>query len=474
MTIEEEDLGDLSYTIPSSPDDISARLENDVRYLQVPDKVHYSPLQITIYRITSAISSFIFLSILMSLAILRSSIKKLTRGSTNKNSPNMRSPHKPVAPLSKAEKKLVPRLEYYFEIHGLNLLVYKITTDDGFILTLQRVIDPHEPEEITKKRKPVLLLHGLLQSSGAYATSGPDNSLSFFLHRQGYDVWLGNNRCGFEPQHAYLDESDPNMWNWNIYNMARYDLPVMIDQIISRTHKHNKVTLIAHSQGTTQTFLTLLAKNAIAYNHNLNDKLRCFIALSPAVFGGELLRTKNFIKFMNMLPKSMFNYVFGIHSFMPIMMHMRTVLVRTRVFGFLSYSMFNFLFDWDDSLWDKRLRTRHFVFSPVYISSRLMLWWLNNEDGFIKNSTTIFNFKEKWFDTHTPPIYLFVPGKDKLVDGEMLIDHFDRYETDLTEFRYKRIEHYSHLDVLWATDVIETIGQPIVEFLKELDEIDMN
>ncbi|ODA80421.1 hypothetical protein RJ55_03379 [Drechmeria coniospora] len=57
----------------------------------------------------------------------------------------------------------------------------------------------------------VLLIHGLLQSSGAYCCD--DNQpLASWLRKSGFDVWLGNNRCGFRPRHASLKHGDPRMW----------------------------------------------------------------------------------------------------------------------------------------------------------------------------------------------------------------------------------------------------------------------
>ena len=46
-----------------------------------------------------------------------------------------------------------------------------------------------------KPKFPILMIHGLLQSAGAYCTNDND-SLAFYLCKAGYDVWLGNNRCG--------------------------------------------------------------------------------------------------------------------------------------------------------------------------------------------------------------------------------------------------------------------------------------
>lgn len=64
-----------------------------------------------------------------------------------------------------------------------------------------------------------------------------------------------------------------------------------------------------------------------------------------------------------------------------------------------------------------------------------------------------------------PHIMLFAPKQDRLVDGERLINHFINYESrDIYKIWY--IDEYSHLDVLWAKDVIERIGKPIVENMR--------
>lgn len=115
---------------------------------------------------------------------------------------------------------LVCDIGYYAQRVGLDVKEFHVTTEDGFELLLQRVVDPNDPpeswEEGNKKRRyPVLLMHGLLQSSGSFCVNDED-SLAFFLTRVGYDVWLGNNRCYFEPKHMALHPDDPRMWAWNL------------------------------------------------------------------------------------------------------------------------------------------------------------------------------------------------------------------------------------------------------------------
>ncbi|KAK6519534.1 hypothetical protein TWF281_003361 [Arthrobotrys megalospora] len=272
--------------------------------------------------------------------------------------------------------KLKCSVRYYARRVGLDMEEFRVTTEDGFILVLQHIFDPDcrgDGRNGTERKYPVLLMHGLLQSSGAFC-SNDDSSLAFYLCKSGYDVWLGNNRCYYKPEHMVLKSSDPRMWCWNIRQMGIFDLPAFVDYILSRTG-FPKLALVAHSQGTTQSFVAM-AKDQ---HPTLGSKISIFCALAPAVYSGPLIKLAHF-KFMKLIPAGMFRTVFGIHSFIPFMITMHTI-VPGRLYGWLGYRVFTYLFDWSDALWSRRQRSRGFMFSPVYVSSESMRWWLGR-DGF--------------------------------------------------------------------------------------------
>lgn len=117
-------------------------------------------------------------------------------------------------PTEGGKDPIVCDIAYYARRVGLDVEEYKVQTEDGFIILLWHVFDPKEytpapphrrkhrvPEPFSehdnegssshqrhertyqsdgKRKYPVLLMHGLLQSAGAYCATD-DNSLAFFL-----------------------------------------------------------------------------------------------------------------------------------------------------------------------------------------------------------------------------------------------------------------------------------------------------
>ena len=414
-------------------------------------------------------------------------------------------------PLEGGPDPLVCDVAYYARRVGLDIEEFSVQTEDGFIITLWHVYNPSEytalPAEKRnyksldvftdiagqvrnqysdgQRRYPVLLMHGLLQSAGAYCTND-DDSLAFFLCKSGYDVWLGNNRCGFEPRHTLLQYHDPRMWAWNIRQMGVMDLPALISRVLSETG-FAKLGLVCHSQGTTETFVALAKEQ----RPDLGDKISVFCALAPAVYAGPLIG-KMYFKFMRIISPGMFRIFFGIHAFIPLMMTMHRLLPGT-LYGALGYRVFSFLFNWTDDRWERDLRDRMFQFAPVYVSSESMRWWLGREcfakqkcilatreEGKIEDVEDEEDEQEEvhkehrnqgraaWYDERAPPFALWITGSDDLVDGRRLLRRFERgREPHVRLVKAKIIEEYEHLDVIWAIDSIEKVGREVKDVIWE-------
>ncbi|KAM4055218.1 alpha/beta-hydrolase lipase [Hirsutella rhossiliensis] len=409
---------------------------------------------------------------------------------------------------------------YYARRVGLDVETFQVQTEDGFVIQLWHVFDPKEyakrdeqqrgprgptatpspakqPGHAHEKPKfPVLLMHGLLQSSGAYCCND-DESLAFWLCKSGFDVWLGNNRCGFKPQHTKLEYSDPRMWAWNIRQMGVFDLPALTSRVLTETG-FEKLGLICHSQGTTETFVALAKEQ----RPGLGDRLTVFCALAPAAYAGPLIGKIHF-KFMRVISPAMFRIMFGVHAFIPFMMQMHALL-PARLYGWLGYKVFSFLFNWSDCRWDRGLRDRMFQFAPVYVSAESMRWWLGRE-CFAKHKCILATrettkaedrmdaadngggggaewsapetssdsdlSRERtgataWYDSHAPPFALWVCGSDDLVDGQRLLRRFrNGREPHVRVVHNKVIDEYEHLDVIWAMDAVDQVFKEVREVL---------
>ena len=407
---------------------------------------------------------------------------------------------------------IVGDVAYYARRVGLDVETFRVQTEDGFIITLWHVYNPQEyaalspeerrergPQVFTKpkvsktttkesnRRYPVLLVHGLLQSAGAFCTNDED-SLAFYLCKSGYDVWLGNNRCGSRPEHTTLLPHDPRMWSWDIRHLGTLDLAALTSRVLYETG-FDKLGLVCHSQGTTQTFVALAKEQ----RPELAEHISVFCALAPAVYAGPLV-SRPYFRFMSILPPAMFRLVFGIHSFIPFMMTARRLL-PPRVYGTLAYWVFSFLFDWSDTRWERDLRHRMFQFAPVYVSAESMRWWLGSdsfakhkcilstEDEMLRERNDSTNIHDEtvaehgddprdaclgtpapspWYGPRTPPFAFWIGGSDALVDGRRLVDRFHSgREPHARLVHSKIIEEYEHLDVLWAMDAIEQVGQEV-------------
>ncbi|EGX90843.1 ab-hydrolase associated lipase, putative [Cordyceps militaris CM01] len=400
-------------------------------------------------------------------------------------------------------------IAYYARRVGLDVEKIKVKTEDGFLIDLW-----HEPLALNrrvfqeskmrlkdpdaKRKAPVLLLHGLLQSSGAYCC-GDDESMAFWLCKAGFDVWLGNNRCGLEPRHEVLRTDDPRMWCWNLNQMGAFDLAALIDRVLIDTG-FPKLGLVCHSQGTAQTFVALAKEQ----RPELGNKISVFCALAPAVYAGPLIKTVYF-RFVRLLSPALFRLVFGIHAFIPFMMQMHG-LVPPKMYGWLGYTVFSYLLGCSDGRWDRGLRDRFFQFAPVYVSAETMRWWLGS-DGFARH-TCVLATKETvhgedqvdededaheatsggivrvqteegtalrrlygrgataWYDEQAPPMALWVCEKDELVDGRRLLRRFGNgREPHVRLVHSKVVAGYEHLDVLWAMDAVDQVFVEVREVL---------
>ncbi|XP_019394163.1 PREDICTED: lysosomal acid lipase/cholesteryl ester hydrolase-like [Crocodylus porosus] len=152
---------------------------------------------------------------------------------------------------------------------------YNVETEDGYILTIQRIPRGRKNANDIGPKPVVFLQHGLLTDASNWITNMPDNSLGFLLADAGYDVWMGNSRGNtWSRQHKTLSVKHKKFWAFSYDEMAKYDLPAVINFIVQKTGQE-KLHYVGHSQGTTIAFI------AFSTMPQLARRIKVFFALAP-------------------------------------------------------------------------------------------------------------------------------------------------------------------------------------------------
>jgi len=123
--------------------------------------------------------------------------------------------------------------------------VHPITTYQGYIVELHRI--PGNSSNPTLF--PVILQTGLIGTSSDFVMASsvvsPDptvigQNLGIELAKQGYDVWLGNNRGNkYGMRHTNLSVESEEFWRFSFDQIAQFDTPTIVDFVVNFTGKGN-------------------------------------------------------------------------------------------------------------------------------------------------------------------------------------------------------------------------------------------
>jgi len=176
--------------------------------------------------------------------------------------------------LSQLDPDVFRNFTQIVESKGYPCTNYTVVTSDGYKLGLFRIY-----KKGMVAGPPVLLMHGLLDSSFTWILNFPKQSLPYILYDQGYDVWMGNVRGNvYSRAHVKLDPNQKEFWEFSWDNFAQVDVPDIIDFVLQETKdKFKKLSYVGHSQGTMQLFAGL------SINPSLANKLNIFIGLGPVI-----------------------------------------------------------------------------------------------------------------------------------------------------------------------------------------------
>uniref|UniRef100_A0A8C3XE08 Lipase n=1 Tax=Cyanoderma ruficeps TaxID=181631 RepID=A0A8C3XE08_9PASS len=319
---------------------------------------------------------------------------------------------------------------------------YDVVTEDGYILQLNRI--PHGRGN-TGVRPVVLLQHGLLAEGSSWVTNLPNNSLGFILADAGYDVWIGNSRGNtWSRRHQVLTPNQDEFWAFSFDEMAKYDLPAMINFIEQKTGQ-KQLYYIGHSQGTTIGFI------AFSTMPQLARKIKVFFALSPVT---TVMFSQSPFRKLSVFSDYGLKELFGTREFLPHTALGEMILSRFCVCSKLCKHMLTLLFGFN---WKNTNMSRIDVYAghtPAGSSVQNLIHWLQvNLPRFLPVPNR---------EAMEVPTALWNAGQDCLADPRDTALLLPKVRNLV---HHKLIPHWNHLDFvlgLDATEVVQTLLRVIL------------
>jgi len=289
----------------------------------------------------------------------------------------------------------------------------------GFTLSVQH---------IAGKGTPIILQHGLLDTTATWVINDKSKSLAFILADAGHDVWLVNTRGN-----KYSGVLITN-WDWTFDDEAR-DIATAVDHVFKVTN--TTPIVVAHSQGATMSLI------ALSRFPKVRTQVRLLVALAPVTY----LSSQKSPLFSAMARV----YADRVLSLLPNGPFAPTKVVLDRVFGVLCKTtpiLCNFgletLFGPDVNLNKSRMGvyTAHW---PDITSLKNMIHWIKNA----RNGQFEDFFGVPYLLGHIKtPISVFSGTQDYLADVAD-VEHL-KNELKSSLVHNKTVVGFAHMDFVWS------------------------
>ncbi|XP_026542940.1 lipase member M-like [Notechis scutatus] len=347
---------------------------------------------------------------------------------------------------------------------------YKVITADGYILSLNRIPSGRNYQMDFDMKPVVFLQHGLLGDASNWVTNFAHNSLGFILADAGFDVWMGNSRGNtWSRSHQKLSVSEDEFWAFSFDEMAKYDLPAVINFILKKTGQQ-QLYYVGYSQGATIGFVAFSAMPELA------QKIKMFFALGPVA---RIKYAKSpIIKLLN-LPETFLSTLFGKREFLPQKWLVRKALATfcsQRPFVNVCGNVFFHLSGYNMKNINMSRINTYVGQTPAGTSVQNILHWSQNfRCGLFKGFDWGDERKNKIKHKQpTPPLYkvndmtiptaVWTGGKDLLSDPKDIAILLPQIKYLVS---HKYIPDWAHLDFIWGLDAPRRMYNEIIALMKK-------
>ncbi|KAL6960438.1 sterol esterase [Sarracenia purpurea var. burkii] len=353
-------------------------------------------------------------------------------------------------------------------IHGYKCQEFEVITDDGYILSMQRIPQGRAGGNVNNKQ-PVLLQHGILADGYTWVSNSPDESLGMILADSGFDVWIANGRgTKHSRRHVTLNPTYSEYWDWTWDELAEYDLPAVIDFVFNQTGK--KLDYVGHSQGTLMAMLLFSQRKQI-------DKVNAVALLSPIAYMTNAPAT--------LVAKFLLTQIaisFGLPEFNP-----RSRMVIDYLQGLCTQKQYN-CYDLVTMLSGPNCCLNGSTINLVMehepqstATKNLKHFTQIVHDGQIRKydyGSMVLNMLK--YGQTTPPVYdvsaipnnlpllLSYGGFDALSDVEdvqILLDKLKLHDPDKLSVQF--VKEYAHLDFIFAVNAKDVVYSQVIEFFRK-------
>ncbi|XP_067622835.1 lipase 3-like isoform X2 [Eurosta solidaginis] len=358
--------------------------------------------------------------------------------------------------------KLIRKYGYPSETHT-------VVTKDGYILEMHRI-----PK---RGAQPVLLMHGILDTSATWVLMGPKSGLGYMLSDLGYDVWMGNARGNrYSKNHTSLNSDYQEFWDFTFHEMGKYDLPANIDYILSKTG-YEQLHYVGHSQGTA-VFWVLCSEQP-----SYTQKILSMHALAPIAFISDMKSPlfRTLVVFLDFLTAA--TRMLRITEFMPntklFVDHTQVVCHDNAMTQDVCSNILFLVAGYNSEQLNKTMLPVMLSHTPSGASiKQLEHFGQLMKSGHFRKFDRGYLRNQLEYNRMTPPEYdlskvkvpvaLYYSMNDMLVSTTG-VDRLARELPNVIDKYLVPMEKFNHLDFLWAIDVKSLVYNRLVRNIRRVE-----